>query len=213
MKLVELLHLCLIAARTGTVTYRNDNNKGQIYLREGQIKHAEYKELTGEEALYAMLETESGDADYTSVTVPPRVSIAKPCAHVLMEAARRADEKSKTTLLSYPPPSNPSSNNFKPLPLLIYHIANEQRSYTLKPETTRAGRLSENDLPLDHESVSSHHCSFEIDSSGTVMLSDLGSLNGTYVNGKRIQTPVQLREGDTIHVGPIPMRLVFQKTN
>ena len=211
MKLVELLHLCLIAGRSGTVTYEGTRGKGLIYLKDGQIKHAEFADLTGEEAIYSMLEFGTGDADYTSTSSPPRVSVLKPCAHILMEAAKRVDEKSKTTRLALPGTKTIATAQFKPLPVLIYYFQEEQKSAARKPKLTHLGRLSHNDVQLDHESVSSRHCCFEIDERGNVQLSDLGSLNGTYVNGERIQAPVNVREGDTIHVGPIPMRLIFEK--
>ena len=211
MKLVELLHLCLISGRSGTVAFESTRGKGLIYLKEGQIKHAEFTNLTGEEAIYSMLESGAGEADYSSTSSPPRVSVLKPSAHILLEAARRVDEKSKTTRISLPGVPTTTPPEFKSLPLLIYYIRDEQKSAALKPKSTHLGRLAYNDIQLDHESVSSRHCCFEIDEQGQIQLSDLGSVNGTYVNGKLIQTPVKVMDGDTIHVGPIPMRLVLEK--
>ncbi len=48
--------------------------------------------------------------------------------------------------------------------------------------------------------VSRQHCAIEIDSSGAT-ISDLGSSNGTFVNGKRIKSPTQLSSGDTVNLG------------
>ncbi len=39
------------------------------------------------------------------------------------------------------------------------------------------------------------------------MLHDLGSTNGTYVNGRRVSAPTQLRRGDTIQVGKTDMEI------
>jgi len=83
-----------------------------------------------------------------------------------------------------------------------------QLSCNLKSKTTQIGRLTSNDISLDHESVSSHHCSLQLGADHRITLTDLGSLNGTYINGRRINTPEEVHHGDTIHVGPVPMRLL-----
>jgi pSer/pThr/pTyr-binding forkhead associated (FHA) protein len=58
-----------------------------------------------------------------------------------------------------------------------------------------AGRLGED------EEMSRSHARVSVDSSGSFAIEDLGSTNGTFVNGLRISTPHTLREGDTIEIG------------
>ncbi len=58
-----------------------------------------------------------------------------------------------------------------------------------------AGRLGED------EEMSRSHARVSVDSSGSFAIEDLGSTNGTFVNGLRISTPQTLREGDTIEIG------------
>jgi FHA domain len=58
-----------------------------------------------------------------------------------------------------------------------------------------AGRLGED------EEISRSHARVSVDSSGSFAIEDLGSTNGTFVNGLRISTPQTLREGDTIEIG------------
>src|SRR6516162_9016471 len=56
-------------------------------------------------------------------------------------------------------------------------------------------------LPMDllHRDISRHHCAFEIDPP-TVRVRDLNSLNGTYVNGAKIeQRPKTLAWGESEH--------------
>jgi hypothetical protein len=60
---------------------------------------------------------------------------------------------------------------------------------------TGAGRLSE-----DSE-ISRHHAHITREASGNFAIEDLGSSNGTFVNGLRIATPQLLAEGDSIEVG------------
>src|SRR5262249_30635022 len=62
------------------------------------------------------------------------------------------------------------------------------------------GREVENHLVLDDVLVSRFHAVFNGTMSGMI-LSDLGSLNGTFVKGRRITTPVVLKPGDTVTIG------------
>jgi hypothetical protein len=63
----------------------------------------------------------------------------------------------------------------------------------------RIGRQSDNDLVLTDPGVSRHHAEV-INSSGTCTLHDLGSTNGTYVNGGVVSEHA-LRDGDRISLG------------
>jgi hypothetical protein len=58
-----------------------------------------------------------------------------------------------------------------------------------------AGRLA------DDEEISRSHACVSTDSRGLFAIEDLGSTNGTFVNGIRISAPQTLSEGDTIEMG------------
>lgn len=62
------------------------------------------------------------------------------------------------------------------------------------------GRSDETDVVLDDPYASDFHLRL-VAQDGGLMLHDLGSTNGTYVNGRRASAPTQLRHGDTIQVG------------
>jgi pSer/pThr/pTyr-binding forkhead associated (FHA) protein len=51
------------------------------------------------------------------------------------------------------------------------------------------------------EEISRSHARLSVDASGFVAIEDLGSTNGTFVNGLRISSPQTLSEGDTVEVG------------
>lgn len=74
----------------------------------------------------------------------------------------------------------------------------------------RIGRARSNDLVVEHPAVSRFHAVFSASWSG-VVLSDLSSLNGTFVNGRRISTPIDLRDGDTVRIGGVRVRVVMQR--
>ncbi|MBI3184717.1 MAG: sigma 54-interacting transcriptional regulator [Myxococcales bacterium] len=62
------------------------------------------------------------------------------------------------------------------------------------------GRAGEAGLQLIDDKVSREHCALDPDGDGHAV-EDLGSRNGTFVNGRRIEGPVPLRPGDQIAVG------------
>lgn len=58
-----------------------------------------------------------------------------------------------------------------------------------------AGRLE------DDPELSRHHAQISLGEGGEYVLEDLGSTNGTYVNGARVQAPIVLSAGDMIDLG------------
>lgn len=67
------------------------------------------------------------------------------------------------------------------------------------------GRLDTCDLPVDDKSVSREHARLSRLRDGYV-IEDLGSTNGTLVNGRRIDEAVILRAGDTVTIGSVDFR-------
>jgi adenylate cyclase len=77
----------------------------------------------------------------------------------------------------------------------------EREPITLQAgNTVRVGRVASNDLILADNLVSRFHAVFNASGSG-ILLSDLSSLNGTFLNGRRISTPVNLHPGDVVTIG------------
>ena len=68
----------------------------------------------------------------------------------------------------------------------------------------RIGRKSGNDLVLADEKTSGVHCELAPDG-GRLVLKDLGSTNGTFLDGKRV-SEVVLTPGDVITVGRLRVR-------
>src|SRR5678815_5820934 len=79
------------------------------------------------------------------------------------------------------------------------------RSYELKVEKTTIGRLEDNSFQIAEQSVSSHHCEILL-KGNDVIVKDLNSTNGTYINGEKI-TEKGLKPGQILRLGQIEMRL------
>jgi DNA-binding CsgD family transcriptional regulator len=80
----------------------------------------------------------------------------------------------------------------------------------LGPGTTVIGRGADARLLLDDEGVSRAHAKIVIGPDGIVILHDLDSTNGVFVNGAR-QQRIALREGDRIQIGPdVTLKLTYR---
>jgi pSer/pThr/pTyr-binding forkhead associated (FHA) protein len=73
-------------------------------------------------------------------------------------------------------------------------------------DVTVLGRSAEADVLLDDPYASEFHMRLVANEKGLV-LHDLGSTNGTYINGRRVTAPTTLRRGDTIQVGKTVMEV------
>jgi hypothetical protein len=72
--------------------------------------------------------------------------------------------------------------------------------------STSIGRDAGNDVPLSDEAASARHAVLEL-RDGEWWIEDLGSTNGTVVNGTRIERAERLHFGDELAIGRIALRL------
>lgn len=90
--------------------------------------------------------------------------------------------------------------------LLVQRGPDAGARFLLDTEVVTVGRHPDSDIFLDDISVSRRHANFTRTESGYV-ISDLGSLNGSYVNRDRIDTDVALTGGDEVQIGKY--RLIY----
>ncbi len=95
--------------------------------------------------------------------------------------------------------------------LLVRVGAQPEEEYILEREVTILGREAINDLVVDDAEVSRRHTRILREAEG-YYVEDLGSTNGTFVNGQRVTSPLLLYHGDTIEMGK-SSRLVFLGAN
>ncbi len=76
----------------------------------------------------------------------------------------------------------------------------QTREILLSQSEFLIGRGADCDLRLRAPRVSRHHCLIRTQG-GAVTLSDLGSSNGTYINGQRLTSQMALKSGDLVQVG------------
>lgn len=89
--------------------------------------------------------------------------------------------------------------------LVVLNAGLSGRSVELTVDKTTIGRVEDNTFQIAESSVSSHHC--EILLRGTdVVVKDLNSTNGTFINGEKVTEQV-LKPGQTLKLGQVELRL------
>jgi pSer/pThr/pTyr-binding forkhead associated (FHA) protein len=78
------------------------------------------------------------------------------------------------------------------------------KSYELKVDRTTIGRLEDNSFQIPEPSVSSHHCEVLLKGKD-VVVKDLNSTNGTFINGEKVAEGT-LKPGQILRLGSVDIR-------
>ena len=76
----------------------------------------------------------------------------------------------------------------------------------LTVDKTTIGRVDDNTFPIPEGSVSSHHCEVLL-RGGDIVIHDLNSTTGTFVNGHQVSGEAVLKPGQILRLGQVEMRL------
>ncbi len=93
--LVDLFQLLAAARRTGRLTIEHPVTGARIYFDRGQVVHAEFGELAGEDAIYTLFADERGAFEFRLGLPSPAKSISVGTENLVLEAMRRLDEVNK----------------------------------------------------------------------------------------------------------------------
>lgn len=100
------------------------------------------------------------------------------------------------------------------MPQLIASIEGTEVEHVyLQKDRTTLGRKPHNDIVLHNMVVSGEHCAFELRGLADVTIEDLGSTNGTYINGHMIKSKEQLRDKDIITIGNFRVQFLTDSGN
>jgi pSer/pThr/pTyr-binding forkhead associated (FHA) protein len=92
--------------------------------------------------------------------------------------------------------------------IVVHQDPTTQQVFPLTEGVLTIGREAYNDVVLIDPEASRKHAQISFQA-GRYVIEDLGSTNGTYVNGRQIMTPTTLSRGDVIEVGEMA-RILFQ---
>lgn len=88
----------------------------------------------------------------------------------------------------------------------VYHVEVKKDPFVI-------GRSRAASLKINDDSLTKKHCSISIKDNGEVIVSDLNSTNGTYINGKRIEQAVVIKLEDQVCAGDVEIKLVSSRMN
>lgn len=145
--------------------------------------------------------------------LPEEANFCPGCGSRVVRGARHAETPTEATTSSLDVGALDEREGLRDLPdlapgtgmLVVVRGPNAGSRFLLDREVTTVGRHPESHLFLDDVTVSRRHAEIT-NEEGTMTINDLGSLNGTYVNGERAESRV-LRTGDELQIGRF--KLVF----
>src|SRR5687767_15646982 len=92
LHLPDIIQLISVSGKTGVFHLVDPPHKGEIFLHDGKIVHAQMEDTSGEEAVYALAIWNQGDFKFEPGVATEHRTISKSNTNLLMEAARRLDE-------------------------------------------------------------------------------------------------------------------------
>ncbi len=87
--------------------------------------------------------------------------------------------------------------------LLIKSNGFNERPIELQLGVNRVGRSPDNDIQIEHVTISARHCDLMLDNSG-ILVRDMDSTNGTFVAGEPVRE-ARLSAGQTLHLGDVEL--------
>ncbi len=199
--------------KTGELRVTNGHCSGTLYFRDGQIVDAvcgtsHKRGFHGAACVLCMCGNPASEFRPTGPPEgPPTVHI--PTMAVLLEAARRMDEGERPCAMmggNGSHPHHPQEEVAGPDKFLRVILASREEFLPIKEGVARVWRDTDCEVFVSHLSVSRRHA--DLHRIGPILiLRDVGSRNGTYVNGNRIQQ-ARVDAGDEIRFAEVRAFLV-----
>ncbi len=92
---------------------------------------------------------------------------------------------------------------------VVLEGAIEGTEFPLDKQRCVMGRADDADWTFEDDAVSKHHAAIEVGAKA-IRVVDLGSTNGTFVNGEQIASPTDLKHGDQIQVGDVRLQCLIE---
>lgn len=218
----ETLQEMGLTRRTGALGVQKGEECGYIYLRHGRLIHADTGMDFGYPALFRLLELEKAYCGWYPDAVPSTETIDQSVEQALIDflcLGEKAAHAMEGMAMPLPMSSegNEKTEGGTKVPDLrncavslgIFKGALEGQVLYLTKERTILGRSPTCDLILPDVTVSSRHVELMMDNR-VLLLRDLGSTNGTAVNGIMQQGDIKLSAGDEIRMGGVVLHLNFK---
>ncbi len=213
--LVDLLQIHGQMHETGAISVSTVDEGAMIYLLDGEVVYAECGADQGMAAVFIPMTWQQPQLQWSAGKTPPRVLFRHPYDSLIFQYAQLEDagEATPDDIRNAFASSEVSTsqqvkmvdfNNYV-VSFTVLNSAFKGFIFYLEKGISLIGRLEDCDIILPDGSVSSHHCRLIQDPS-CIQVIDLGSTNGTRINGELISQGL-LQAGDTFQIGAVELSL------
>jgi Domain of unknown function (DUF4388) len=88
----EVLQMTCMGQRSGRFTFKSGRGNSEIYLHQGEVRHAAYGALEGEGALAEIFRWRQGRFYFEEGIISQEQSVSRPLAHLLLDNLQKFDE-------------------------------------------------------------------------------------------------------------------------
>lgn len=107
--LADIIQLDVVNQFSGCIDVQYEDLRGLVFLKDGEVVHAEQGKLVGEDAFYEILSWPGGHFSHKQNVATTRSTIAKSCHFLILEAHRLMDERRAGRAQAPAPPAPPAT--------------------------------------------------------------------------------------------------------
>lgn len=213
----ELLQHYAQTGRTGVFTLNKDGNQAELYLMTGFVVHCTTAHASGEHAFFVIASWDKPRYDWREGEAPSKFTMSATVEDLLLQSLQGGVPRSARTTSTIPgfAPVSPEvhlqktrelpSNTLYTFTLDISSNELEPWQFVMTTAQAKVGRSTDNDLVLPDTSLSRRHALL-VAQNDTLLVRDLGSMNGTLIDGQRIVQGIA-KNGQVIQFGEVICRV------
>lgn len=95
MALVDIIQVLHLSRRTAAINMGSDEGAGKVYVEQGNVIHARFRELSGESALYQLLSWKDGEFEVEMDIKAEERTISQNVEGLLLEGMKKIDESKR----------------------------------------------------------------------------------------------------------------------
>ncbi|MBI5287200.1 MAG: DUF4388 domain-containing protein [Deltaproteobacteria bacterium] len=92
MSLVDIIQVFSADRKSMTIHLSSDSGYGRVFMNDGKVVHASYREFSGAEAVYQLLAWKDGEFEVEQGVAPVEQTIADSTQFLMLEGLKRLDE-------------------------------------------------------------------------------------------------------------------------
>ncbi len=192
--------------RTGLFTVEGDDGQSSVFLMSGIVAHAETPHLSGETAMWDILSWKKPAYAWQDSITPTKMTMSATVQDLILKSIQieNSGELERIKQLPHEFQKTRSIGDSNQNYVVLFHISSVELppfEFQVTSKQLRIGRHPDNDLVLPDTSISRKHALCIINQD-TILVRDLGSMNGIKVDGQPV-TQGLAKDGQIITIGEV----------